>query len=81
MQVYVFRGVGRVFAMTAQAGGENLPAQYGPWTAFKTVAMHPDEPQGGVDVNACLADIDAYGLHLTDAHVRITPLVTGDPAP
>ena len=79
MQVHVFKGVGRVFAMTADADGANLPAQYGPWTAFKTIAMHPDEPQGGVDVNACLADIEAYGLHLTDAHVRITPQVVGDP--
>jgi hypothetical protein len=77
MQVHIFRGTGRVFAFTAHAGGENLPTQYGPWTAFKSVKMYPDEPQGGVDVNACLADIDAHGLHLTDAHRRITDLVTG----
>jgi hypothetical protein len=77
MQVHVFRGIGRVFAITAHAGGENLPAQYGPWTAFKSIKMYPDEPQGGVDVNACLADIEAHGFHLTDAHVRITHLVTG----
>ena len=77
MQVHVFRGTGRVFACTADAAGANLPAQYGPWTAFKTIAMHPDEPQGGVDVNVCLADIEAYGLHLTDAHVRIAPPAAG----
>jgi hypothetical protein len=39
--------------------------------------MYPDEPQGGVDVNACLADIEAHGFHLTDAHRPITHLVTG----
>ena len=81
MQVNIFRGTGRVFGFTADADGKNLPAQYGPWTAFKSLKMYPDEPQGGVDVNACLADIEAYGLHLTDAHVRITPLATGDQAP
>ena len=77
MHVHVFRGTGRVFAVIAKASGENLPSQYGPWTAFKSIDMHPDEPQGGVDVNTCLADIDAHGFHLTDAHVRITHLAVG----
>lgn len=77
MQVHIFRGSGRVFGVTANVGGENLPAQYGPWTAFKSLDMYADEPQGGVDVNACLADIDTHGFHLTDAHVRITHLAIG----
>ena len=77
MQVNIFRGTGRVFGFTADAGGKNLPPQYGPWTAFKSLKMYPDEPQGGVDVNACLADIEAHGFHLTDAHRPITHLVTG----
>jgi hypothetical protein len=25
-----------------------------------------------VDVNDCLRDLEAYGVHVTDAHVRIT---------
>ena len=74
MQVNIFRGTGRVFGFCADAGGKNLPAQYGPWTAFKSLQMHPDEPQGGVDVNACLADIGTHGFHLTDAHRPITHL-------
>jgi hypothetical protein len=77
VQVNIFRGTGRVFGFTADVDGKNLPAQYGPWAAFKSLKMYPDEPQGGVDVNACLADIEAHGFHLTDAHRRITHLVTG----
>jgi hypothetical protein len=73
MQVHTFRGQGRVFGFTTRAGGENLPASYGPWTTFKSLDMHRDEPHAGVDVNTCLEDIEAYGFHLTDAHVRITP--------
>jgi hypothetical protein len=77
MQVHTFRGTGRIFGFTAQADGGNLPPGYGPWAPFKILAMHRDEPQGGVDVNECLADIEAHGFHLTDAHVRITQQVTG----
>ena len=78
IQVHIFRGSGRIFGFTGtDAGGKNLPAQYGPWTAFKSLTMYPDEPQRGVDVNACLADIEAHGFHLTDAHRPITHLVTG----
>ena len=77
MQVHTFRGPGRVFGFTAQPGGENLPAAYGPWTAFKIIDLPPDEPHSGVDPNACLADIEAHGFHLTDAHVRITESAAG----
>ncbi|CAE6806687.1 hypothetical protein [Paraburkholderia haematera] len=55
----------------------SLAAQYGPWIALKSLKMYPDEPQRGVDVSACLADIEAHGFHLTDAHRPITHLVTG----
>jgi hypothetical protein len=34
--------------------------------------MTRDEDQAGVDVTECLDDIEAFGFHLTDAHVRIT---------
>jgi hypothetical protein len=71
MQVRIFRGQGRVFGFTASEAGENLPSQYGPWVPFKTLAMTRGEPQPGVNVDECLDDIDAYGLHLTDAHIRI----------
>jgi hypothetical protein len=73
MIVHTFRGPGRIFGFTARADGENLPATYAPWTAFKTIEIHPDEPHAGVDPNACLADIEAHGFHITDAHVRIAP--------
>jgi len=77
MQVHTFRGPGRLFGFTAAVGSENLPAQFGPWTAFKVLDMHRDEPQAGVDVNTCLDDIESYGFHLTDAHVRVTQQAVG----
>lgn len=72
MLVYVFRGQGRVFGFTLDEQAANLPGQFGPWIAFKAIEAHRDEPYRGVDVNACLDDIDRHGFHLTDAHVRIT---------
>jgi hypothetical protein len=72
MQVHVFRGAGRIFAFTASGSGENLPPQHGPWIAFKTLEMTRGEATPGVNVDECLDDIDESGLHLTDAHVRIT---------
>ena len=55
MQVHIFRGTGRVFGVTTDAKGTNLPSQYGPWTAFKvlpyifrlmtsTLRCHPATP-------------------------------------
>jgi hypothetical protein len=72
MQVHIFRGPGRIFGVTAQPSGENLPQKYAPWTAFKTIELRKDERTPGVDANECLSDIEAYGVHVTDAHVRIT---------
>jgi hypothetical protein len=72
MQVHIFRGPGRIFGVTAGGAGENLPPKYRPWAAFKTLEMTRGEAQPGVDVDECLDDIDKYGFHLTDAHVRIT---------
>ena len=72
MQVYVFRGTGRVFGVTEDPVGAKLPSQVGPWTSFKTLDMHKGEPTPGVDTNECLDDIGKYGFHVTDAHIRIT---------
>ena len=72
MQVYAFRGPGRVFGFTTDPSGSNLPAQYAPWTPFKTIEMQEGERVPGVDVADCLRDIGARGVHVTDAHVRIT---------
>ena len=72
MIIHSFRGTGRVFGFTRDAAGENLPARFGPWTPFKTLDLERGRPQPGVDVDECLDDIEARGLHLTDAHVRIT---------
>ncbi len=72
MQVHIFRGQGRVFGFTERDAGENLPPQFGPWVPFKTLDLARGTTQPGVNVDECLDDIEVYGLHLTDAHVRIT---------
>lgn len=75
MLVHIFRGPGRVFAVTPDAAGFNLPRRYAPWSSFKSTDIFPDEPHAGIDVNTCLRDIEQYGFHLTDAHERITHLI------
>ena len=72
MQIHTFRGAGRVFGFTQDATGGNLPLHFGPWSAFKTVELRREERTPGVDTNECLDDIEKYGFHITDAHVRIT---------
>jgi hypothetical protein len=77
MLVHIFRGPGRVFGFTEDATGANLPSQFSPWTAFKSIDLSRDgEPRPGVDTNECLEDIEKHGFHITDAHVRITESVT-----
>jgi hypothetical protein len=75
MEVHAFRGQGRVFGFTKDATGANLPGQYGPWSPFKTLEMDRGEPRPGVNIDECLDDIEKYGFHITDAHVRITESV------
>jgi hypothetical protein len=73
MLVHIFRGPGRVFGCTNDATGANLPAQYRPWSSFKSLDLSRDgEPTAGVNASECLDDIEKYGFHITDAHVRIT---------
>ena len=73
MQVHAFRGQGRVFGFTEQGAGANLPPRFGPWVPFKVLELTRGTAQPGLNVEECLDDIEAHGLHLTDAHVRITP--------
>jgi hypothetical protein len=73
MQVHIFRGTGRIFGVTQDATGANLPSQCAPWNAFKAIDLSRDgQPTPGVDARECLDDIEKYGFHVTDAHVRIT---------
>jgi hypothetical protein len=76
-RVHVFKGQDRVFGFTLDDQETNLPRQYGPWTTFKTIDLHHDEPYQGVDVGVCLDDISKHGFHLTAAHKRITHLAVG----
>jgi hypothetical protein len=76
MLVHIFRGPGRVFGVTEDTTGANLPSKFSPWTAFKSIDLNPDgESRAGVDTTECLEDIKKYGFHITDAHVRITEIV------
>jgi len=75
MQVHIFKGPGRIFAVTTDAAGANLPSRYAPWAAFKTIELQKGLPMPGLDVDECLGDLETHGVHLTDAHVRITEQV------
>ena len=72
MQVHIFRGPGRIFGCTGEPSGQNLPSKYAPWAAFKVVEMQSGERLPGIKVDECLLDLDKFGMHITDAHVRIT---------
>lgn len=72
MQVHIFRGPGRIFGFTQQPSGENLPQKYAPWLELKTIELRKGERTPGVDADEYLDDIEAYGVHVTDAHARIT---------
>ena len=76
MLIHLFRGPGRVFGCTQDATGANLPSKYAPWNTFKSIELTRDgEPRPGLDSSECLDDIEKYGFHITDAHVRITESV------
>lgn len=68
----ILRGPGRIFGFTAQPSGENLPQKYAPWSELKTIELRKGEHTPGIDADECLNDIEAYGVHVTDAHARIT---------
>jgi hypothetical protein len=75
MLVHLFRGPGRVFAVTKAADGANLPAKYAPWSFVKSVELQAGVPTPGLDVEECLQDLEVHKIHITDAHVRITDRV------
>ncbi len=77
MHVHVFKGPGRVFCVTADQAGANLPARFGPWEVFRSIELERGGTQPGLNVEECLDDLEAHGLHLTDAHVRITDQALG----
>jgi hypothetical protein len=77
MQIQVFRGTGRVFAFTEISIATDLPERYAPWTLFKVIEVARGQAQPGIDVDDCLDDITRYGIHVTDAHVRITEQAIG----
>lgn len=70
--VYIFKADGRVFGVTQDAAGTNLPTGLGAWSGFKSLELNKGVKQPGVDVDECLDDIEKYGFHVTDAHERIT---------
>lgn len=77
MLVFLFRADGRVFGVTADVAGANLPNGYGEWSALKSIELERGRAQPGLDADECLDDIGRFGFHLTDAHVRITEQAVG----
>lgn len=69
MQLLVFSGVASIFAVTES---DHLPARFAPWIPVKTIEVVRGQPQSGFNVEECLDDIARHGIHVTDAHVRIT---------
>ena len=45
MQVEVFRGRDRIFAVVEVGGAGKLPERYGPWTQFKTLELTRGQKQ------------------------------------
>lgn len=72
MELHIFRGPGRVFGVTRDAAGSNLPPGLAPWASFKVVEMVRGQPMPGLDTDECLDDVERHGFHITDAHVRVT---------
>ena len=77
MQVHLFKGPGRIFAVTTREDGGNLPQRYAPWAAFKTIDIERGRATPGLDVEECLSDLEVHGVHVTDAHRRVTEEALG----
>jgi len=75
MLVHLFRGPGRVFGVTQNPTGANLPQQFAPWASFKSIELTRDQPTLGLNTNECLDDIEKYSFHFTVAHTRTTETV------
>jgi hypothetical protein len=72
MRFELFGGRDRLFAVVATGGSDKLPERYGPWTHFKTPELTRGSSLPGLNVEECLDDMERHGIHVTDAHVRIT---------
>ena len=77
MQIQIFRGTGRVFAVIEEGSKVALPERYGPWMAFKTLELVRGQQQPGLHGEECLDDIARFGIHVTDTHTRITEEAIG----
>jgi hypothetical protein len=60
MMIYIFRGIDRVFACTAESSGSNLPRKFAPWEAFKSLGLNRGQTQPGLNVDECFDDIEKY---------------------
>lgn len=49
MLVHIFRGPGRVFGVTREQDGANLPAQFAPWTYLKPAELDRERAMPGID--------------------------------
>lgn len=72
MKLHAFMGLDGWYALTKDGAGSNLPADKGPWRAFRSIDMAPGEyPRWGVSTEKALSDIEAVGYHLTQIKIFI----------
>lgn len=61
MLIHFFRGPGRVFGFTKDATGANLPPEFSPGSAFKSIDLSRDgEPRPGVETNEIVMPMSSY---------------------
>jgi hypothetical protein len=68
MRVHIFKAAGNLFGFTREATGDNLPADRGPWTPFKSIEIVEDHPAPRIGVNEAdiIGGIENQGFYLTD---------------
>jgi hypothetical protein len=76
MQVFIYRSekYRDVFGFTPDKGGENLPADFGPWKAEGHAAMHAGAPVAGVSggTDVVLEGIKTEGFYLARMTTNVT---------
>ena len=73
MRVYVFKGKVGIYGFTEDKSGANLPAEHGPWSAFKEIDLKPGEqPRIAVISDEALDNIAKHGFHLQGVEFKFS---------
>ena len=73
MRLLIFEAADGLYGFTPQADGGNLPAEYKPWTALKSVEMFPNRTTHRIGAKEAevLAAIKRQGYCITDIRFEI----------